>query len=284
MTLTTEMIRAGQDAAPQLSAVEIAAVWRAMCAAAPVAVQAQPTIKESLTVEQPVSGADGLPFAYMHVSMNKLTYPERLTQIQIASGQWFPLYRAAQPKPSGADGLPVNDAPAAWMVYASDTHQLKRIVTSDPGDVGAFGCLKLPLYTQPQPSGNAGQLDAGAWLAAGHPYWQGFKPSADAEPVDLFTREQLKAALAAQAETPVDDKAHPRFLAGYAAGLKDHLLNAKTDEQLGGLLASIRNYGSFKYAEAKGRTEPDLSDVRAAWGEVYEKAQALAARAAAKEQ
>lgn len=42
MTLTTEMIRAGQDVAPQLSAVEIAAVWRAMCAAAPVAAQAQP--------------------------------------------------------------------------------------------------------------------------------------------------------------------------------------------------------------------------------------------------
>lgn len=42
MTLTTEMIRAGQAAAPQLSAVEIATVWRAICAAAPVAAQAQP--------------------------------------------------------------------------------------------------------------------------------------------------------------------------------------------------------------------------------------------------
>lgn len=52
----------------------------------------------------------------------------------------------------------------------------------------------------------------------------------------------------------------------------------KTDDQLGGLLASIRNYGSWKYAEAKGRAEPDLSDVRAAWDEVYEKVQALAAQ------
>ncbi|WP_415832310.1 hypothetical protein [Kerstersia similis] len=53
----------------------------------------------------------------------------------------------------------------------------------------------------------------------------------------------------------------------------------KTDDQLGGLLAAIRNYGSWKYAEAKGRTEPDLSDVRAAWDEVYEKVQTLAALA-----
>lgn len=53
----------------------------------------------------------------------------------------------------------------------------------------------------------------------------------------------------------------------------------KTDDQLGGLLAAIQNYGSWKYAEAKGRTEPDLSDVRAAWDEVYEKVQALAAHA-----
>ncbi|CAM4133532.1 hypothetical protein [Kerstersia similis] len=44
MTLTTEMIRAGQAAAPQLSAVEIATVWRAICAAAPVA--AHPTDDE----------------------------------------------------------------------------------------------------------------------------------------------------------------------------------------------------------------------------------------------
>jgi len=52
----------------------------------------------------------------------------------------------------------------------------------------------------------------------------------------------------------------------------------KTDDQLGGLLASIRNYGSWKYAEAKGRAQPDLSEVRAAWDEVYEKVQALAAQ------
>ncbi|MCY1224820.1 hypothetical protein D9M72_369950 [compost metagenome] len=37
----------------------------------------------------------------------------------------------------------------AWMVYASDTHQLKRIVTTDPGDTAAFGCLKMPLYAAP---------------------------------------------------------------------------------------------------------------------------------------
>ncbi|AKQ59698.1 hypothetical protein ACR55_01828 [Bordetella hinzii] len=55
----------------------------------------------------------------------------------------------------------------------------------------------------------------------------------------------------------------------------------KTDDQLGGLLASIRNYGSWKYAEAKDRAQPDLSDVRAAWDEVYEKVQALAAQAPA---
>lgn len=52
----------------------------------------------------------------------------------------------------------------------------------------------------------------------------------------------------------------------------------KTDEQLGGLLSAIQNYGRFKYAEAKGRAEPDLSDVRAAWDDVYEKVQALAAQ------
>ncbi len=111
MTLTTEMIRAGQDTAPQLSAVEIAAVWRAMCAAAPVAAQAQPEgvtldgcletlyrLGEYLGVDyaasrkaegapsgvyikaieakianaqQPVSGADGLPY-FAHKIIEKL--------------------------------------------------------------------------------------------------------------------------------------------------------------------------------------------------------------------
>ncbi|SUW10769.1 Uncharacterised protein [Bordetella bronchiseptica] len=45
--------------------------------------------------------------------------------------------------------------PVAWMVYASDTHQLKRIVTTDPGDTASFGCLKLPLYAAPQASAEA---------------------------------------------------------------------------------------------------------------------------------
>lgn len=66
---------------------------------------------------------------------------------------------------SGAGGVPVNDTPAAWMVYSSDTHQLKRIVTTDPGDAGSFGCLALPLYTRPAPvaalaqQGGTGQLN-----------------------------------------------------------------------------------------------------------------------------
>lgn len=63
MTLTTEMIRAGQAAAPQLSAVEIAAVWRAIFAAAPVAAQAQKCAEQhsEQCSQQPVSGAEGLP-------------------------------------------------------------------------------------------------------------------------------------------------------------------------------------------------------------------------------
>ncbi|KDB58501.1 hypothetical protein [Bordetella bronchiseptica] len=51
--------------------------------------------------------------------------------------------------------------PVAWMVYASDTHQLKRIVTTDPGDTASFGCLKLPLYAAPQASSVAGEAVAG---------------------------------------------------------------------------------------------------------------------------
>lgn len=58
----------------------------------------------------------------------------------------------AQQPVSGAEGVLVNDTPAAWMVYSSDTHQLKRIVTTDPGDAGSFGCLALPLYTRPSPT------------------------------------------------------------------------------------------------------------------------------------
>ncbi|WP_419204363.1 hypothetical protein [Bordetella trematum] len=50
--------------------------------------------------------------------------------------------------------------PVAWMVYASDTHQLKRIVTTDPGDTAAFGCLKMPLYAAPQASTAADERDA----------------------------------------------------------------------------------------------------------------------------
>lgn len=50
----------------------------------------------------------------------------------------------------------------------------------------------------------------------------------------------------------------------------------KADDQIEGLLAAIQDYGRWKYAEAKGRAEPDLSDVRAAWDEVYGKVQSLA--------
>lgn len=46
------------------------------------------------------------------------------------------------------------------------------------------------------------------------------------------------------------------------------------------LLASIQTYGSWKYAEAKGRTSADLREVRAAWDEVYAGVQAIAALAA----
>jgi len=55
--------------------------------------------------------------------------------------------------------------PVAWMVYASDTHQLKRIVTTDPGDTAAFGCLKLPLYAAPQASEAVRQQRAGDVVA-----------------------------------------------------------------------------------------------------------------------
>ncbi|VFR81074.1 hypothetical protein RAN3_2514 [plant metagenome] len=84
--------------------------------------------------------------------------------------------------------------------------------------------------------------------------------------------------------------AEPEFLALLAAPVvaqpqpSGNAGEFKTDDQLGGLLASIRNYGSWKYAEAKGRAEPDLSDVRAAWDEVYEKVQALAAQASGQAQ
>lgn len=54
---------------------------------------------------------------------------------------------------AAASALVAGEAqPVAWMVYASDTHQLKRIVTTDPGDTAAFGCLKMPLYAAPQAS------------------------------------------------------------------------------------------------------------------------------------
>ncbi|RIQ74548.1 hypothetical protein D0838_04940 [Bordetella avium] len=83
---------------------------------------------------------------------------------------------------------------------------------------------------------------------------------------------------------PQTDDCHqppPAQVASSANGqLSGNAGELKTDDQLGGLLASILNYGRWKYAEAKGLTEPDLSDVRAALDEVCEKVQALANRPA----
>lgn len=47
-----------------------------------------------------------------------------------------------------------------------------------------------------------------ALFAAGHPYWQGFRPSASEEPVDLYTTEQVRAAVLADREYRQSADAH----------------------------------------------------------------------------
>ncbi|AZV94459.1 hypothetical protein NJI34_20985 [Pseudomonas sp. S 311-6] len=286
MTLTTEMIRAGQDTAPQLSAVEIAAVWRAMCAVAPVAAQAQPTIKESLTVEQPVSGADVLPvsptrgmnlgqrIAHVGGRENAQGYIEFGSPMAVDALIQQILRDMTVSTPQGAFQARYRAPGGEWSSWGAVTCGVKGYEQE---------LRYLETEAQPQTSGNA--QDAGELPdeRAAFEQWVSQHDTESNEYQDMGADEYFmagyRAALAAQAETPVDDKAHPRFQSGYRAGLKDHLLNAKTDDSLGGLLAAIRAYGSWKYAEAKGRTEPDLSDVRAAWDEVYEKVQTLAALA-----
>lgn len=60
----------------------------------------------------------------------------------------------------------------------------------------------------------------------------------------------------AQAETPVDDKAHPRFLAGYAAGLKDGQYSAKAESS--GSPGKLSDDEILQvFADAVGNQEPD---------------------------
>lgn len=176
MTLTTEMIRAGQDAAPQLSAVEIAAAWRAMCAAAPVAAQAQPphptvTFEMARKAEQVLVRGKGPN--YRKIVADAI---EAALDVAQKDGQF-----AVQQPVSGAEGLPVpypNPAevtPAMRAGFERLFHEARtrRHGTLARNESGAYRDLWVAadwlfyqrawadaLAAQPQPSGNAVSDDA----------------------------------------------------------------------------------------------------------------------------
>lgn len=186
MTLTTEMIRAGQDAAPQLSAVEISAVWRAMCAAAPVAAQAQP---DARTVDEIVSGL----YRKFKEWSKRGFGPDDVTWCEVRAAVMELMNVQGQQPVSGADGLPlelrgVSEAVAegdGFWRSCSGCHELNEGHDTGPQskvfkcalgngcsecggigavwdttDYGAMGDALAASMAQPQPSGNAGNSPA----------------------------------------------------------------------------------------------------------------------------
>lgn len=77
---------------------------------------------------------------------------------------------------------------------------------------------------------------------------------------------QCKPAAQRQGDTPDDDKSHPRFIAGYTAGLHDHNLGQPQGEPVAWLAQAIGNDGEV-YRNTASPSEITLRDVGFAWGQ-----------------
>lgn len=256
MTLTTEMIRAGQDAVPQLSAVEIAAVWRAMCAAAPVAAQAQPEgvtldgcletlyrLGEYLGVDyaasrkaegapsgvyikaieakiaaaqQSVSGADGLPAGVAQFTKKPVT----ISAIQWTGGNLKEVIAFTGMHPRFHEWF------SCWDEYVEHVGMsggifkiftLEGVMEATPGDwiirgvKGEHYPCKPDIFAatyepaQPQPSGNAGELESFSAWANDYCEMHQLQPGKFSSKITQFAfmAWQARAALAARASANI---------------------------------------------------------------------------------
>ncbi|CAK7069366.1 MAG: hypothetical protein KER_03034 [Kerstersia gyiorum] len=217
MTLTTEMIRAGQDAAPQLSAVEIAAVWRAMCAAAPVAAQAQP---DARTVDEVVSGL----YRKFKEWSKRGFGPDDVTWCEVRAAVMELVNVQGQQPVSGADRLP----PFAEMVIEKLARANECFSDGQGADIGRhwldmltrLGLLNLVQANpamweitaqgedvlrgqaaQAKPSINTGELES----VADKLFAEAYQAGMDGDEFDVLRAKRLiaRAALAARASANI---------------------------------------------------------------------------------